>query len=177
MKQALPHSAPAFQLEVRALVIWRLLHAVSWALALVALCALVSVHLHGAAWSSGWPMVGLMLAFLTGAWGGWVAAQPPWGGLHLGFDGQGWWCRALNAPLRDVRSDRHPVEVRMRMDFGGFLLLQLQRSGSPRWSAHLALSRSVHGGHWLALRRALFAPRAARRRAQVSVRPSGQAEA
>lgn len=158
--------APAFQLEVRAPLLWRHLHGLIWMLALAAVClALASqAEAHaGPAAAAGCGLLGLLASPVLWRWA-WRA------GAHevrqLLWDGEGWSLRSV-AALDAAREDapRLEVEVDVALDLGGFLLLACRPLGStspPRRSRarlFLPVARRHHPDVWRPLRWALFSAR------------------
>lgn len=158
-----PHQrqASAFQLEVRALFLWRLGTALLWVLALCAAGAAVSAQAGERLGPSASMACGLLVLPLLPlacclAWR--HRAGEVW---QLQWDGQRWALRpgdARSAAREDAAVQA--IEPQVPLDFGGFLLLCCRPVEAPwRRAVFLPISRTQHPGLWLRLRWALFSAR------------------
>ena len=155
--------ALAFQMEVRAPVLWRLCTVLLWNLAG---CAAVAAAATQAAARLG-PEASatcLLLALPLLPLASWLAwrhqADEVW---QLLWDGQQWALRSGDARLA-AREDAalQAMLPQVSLDLGGFLLLRCRPAagaGGGGATVYLPLARRQHPGLWLRLRWALFSAR------------------
>lgn len=161
-RQALrQRQAPAFQLEVRAPFLWRLLTVLLWALAWCASAAAVLAQVAarlGPEASTAGLLLALPLLPLVCCLAWRHRAGEVW---QLLWDGQQWALRPGAA--RQAAQEDSPFQaqwLQVSMDLGGFLLLRCRPTGEGRHAAvYLPLTRRQHPGLWLRLRWALFSAR------------------
>ncbi|MBV8125680.1 MAG: hypothetical protein JO370_16580 [Paucibacter sp.] len=150
--QPLLRHPPAFQMELRADFIWRCLHMLLYGLA--------SVALGLSCWAHQLISLAPLILCLPLAFG--VLAPLAWRhgrseAHQLIWDGQAWAVRLSPA----LHLDASPCTVRVLLDLGGWMLLELRlpdtgKGPARRMRVHLALSRRSYPNQWHGLRSTLY---------------------